>query len=143
MAMGPTTSIPMMTRMWSVGCGLAPFAPTNISFMKNLDIGGSFQYGRETPTQTQSAPKTPSNWAFFKDMTYRGQRLRYGLDGSYRLGPFKLQGELIYQTLEREKQVRVDPTTNEIVSSGGKLIDAPDYNEWGWYVLGKLAPLGR
>jgi len=114
---------------------VAPFALTNISFMKNLSFGGSFQYGRQTPTQTQSAPKLPTNWSFFQDVKYRGDRTRCGLEGYYRLGPFELQGEWIYQTLEREKQVRVDPTTNEIVSSGGKLIDAPDYNEWGWYVL--------
>ena len=76
-------------------------------------------------------------------MSYRGDRIRYGLDAAYTLGPFKLQGEWIYQTLEREKQVRVDPTTNEIVSSGGKLIDAPDYNEWGWYVLGTYFPWGN
>jgi hypothetical protein len=122
---------------------LSPFAPTNISFMKGLSFGGSFQYGRETPNQTQSGPKTPTNWAFFKDVGFRGERIRYGAEAAYTLGPFKLQGEWIYQTLEREKQVRVDPTTNEIVSSGGKLIDAPDYNEWGWYVLGTYFPWGN
>ena len=114
---------------------VAPFAPTAISIMKGLEFGGSFQYGRETPTQKWQ-PKLPTDWAFFKEMSYRGDRIRYGLDAAYKLGPFKLQGEWIYQTLEREKQVRVDPTTNEIVSSGGNLIDAPDLNAWGWYVLG-------
>jgi len=122
---------------------VAPFALTNISVMKNLSLGGSFQYGRETPTQVQPAPKLPTNWAFFKDINFRGQRERYGLEGYYRLGPFELQGEWIYQTLEREKQVRVNPDTNQIVSSGGKLIDAPDYNEWGWYVLGTYFPWGN
>jgi len=72
-------------------------------------------------------------------MTYRGDRIRYGVDAVYKLGPFKLQAEWIYQTLEREKQVRVDPTTNQIVSSGGKLINAPDLNAWGWYVLGRTS----
>ena len=114
---------------------LAPFAPTNISFMQGLSFGGSFQYGRQTPTQ-KFQPKLPTDWAFFKEMTYRGDRIRYGVDAVYKLGPFKLQAEWIYQTLEREKQVRVDPTTNQIVSSGGKLINAPDLNAWGWYVLG-------
>jgi hypothetical protein len=114
---------------------VAPFAFTEISLMKGLSLGGSFQFGRETPTQTQPAPKTPTNWAFFKDVSYRGERERYGLEGNYRLGPLELQAEWIYQRLEREKQVRVDPDTNEIVSSGGKLTNAPDYIEWGWYFL--------
>ena len=122
---------------------LNPFAPTDISFMKGLSFGGSFQYGRETPTQTQSGPKTPTNWQFFQNVSFRGERMRYGAEAAYTLGPFKLQAELIYQSLEREKQVRVDRTTHEIVSSGGKLIDAPDYNEWGWYVLGTYFPWGN
>jgi len=114
---------------------LAPFAASNLSALKGLEFGGSYQMGRQTPTQTYQ-PKLPTDWNFFKEMRYRGQRDRYGLDMAYKLGPFKLQGEWIYQSLEREKQVRVNPDTNVIVSSGGKLIDAPDLISWGWYVLG-------
>jgi phosphate-selective porin OprO/OprP len=114
---------------------LAPFAPTDISFLKGLEFGGSFETGRETPTQKYQ-PKLPTDWAFFKEIAYRGERDRYGLDMAYKLGPFKLQGEWIYERLEREKQVQVDPVTNKIVSSGGKLIDAPDLIAQGWYVLG-------
>jgi hypothetical protein len=124
---------------------LNPFAPTDISFMKGLSFGGSFQYGRETPNRTQSGPKTPTNWQFFQNVSFRGERMRYGAEAAYSLGPFKLQGELIYQSLEREKQVRVDRDTHEITSSStnSKLIDAPDYNEWGWYVLGTYFPWGN
>ena len=114
---------------------LVPFAPTEVSFLKGLEVGGSYQTGRQTPTQSYEA-KLPSDWAFFKKINYRGQRDRYGLDMAYKLGPFKVQAEWIYQVLEREKQVRVNPDTNQIVSSGGKLIDAPDLISWGWYVLG-------
>jgi len=114
---------------------LAPFAPTDIAALKGLEFGGSYQTGRQTPAQTYQ-PKLPTDWSFFKEIRYRGQRDRYGLDMAYKLGPFKLQGEWIYQSLEREKQVRVNPDTHVIVSSGGKLIDAPDLIAWGWYVLG-------
>jgi phosphate-selective porin len=113
----------------------APFAASNISALKGLEFGGSYQTGRETPTQRYQ-PKLPTDWAFFKEVNYRGGRDRYGLDMAYKVGPFKLQAEWIYQRLERENQVRVDPDTHEIVSSGGKLIDAPDLISWGWYVLG-------
>jgi hypothetical protein len=118
---------------------LAPFAPTEISFLKGLEFGGSYQAGRQTSDKLDALkyqPKLPTDWAFFKEIKYRGQRDRYGVDLGYKTGPFKLQAEWIYQRLEREKQVRVNPATNQIVSSGGKLIDAPDLISWGWYVLG-------
>ncbi len=114
---------------------LSPFVPTNVSFMKGLQFGGSMEYGIETPKQTFQ-PKLPTDWAFFRSVNYQGARNRYGADAAYTYGPFKLQGEWIYQKLERHKQVRVDPTTNQIVSSGGELINAPDLNSWGWYALG-------
>lgn len=127
---------------------LAPFAPTDIAALKGLEFGGSYETGRQTSDKLDAlkfAPKLPTDWQFFKgvdttgkvgDLTYRGQRDRYGLELLYRVGPLKLQGEWIYQRLEREKQVRVNPETNQIVSSGGKLIDGPDLIAWGWYILG-------
>jgi uncharacterized protein YneF (UPF0154 family) len=114
---------------------VAPFVPTQISLLEGLEIGGSYQTGRQTPTQSYEA-KLPTDWAFFKKINYRGQRDRYGLDMAYKVGPLKLQGEWIYQRLERERQVRINPDTKEIVSTGGKLIDAPDLISWGWYLLG-------
>jgi len=78
----------------------------------------------------------PTDWALFKEMEYGGHRDRYGLDMAHKVGPLKLQAEWIYQRLEWEKQVGVNPDTNQIVSSGRKLIDAPDLISWGWYVLG-------
>ena len=118
---------------------LAPFALTQMPVLRGFEIGGSFETGRETADTLgyyKFQPQLPTFWPFFKEITYRGQRDRYGAELAYKLGPFKLWSEFIYQSLEREKQVRVDPATSEIVNSGGKLIDAPDLIAWGWYVLG-------
>jgi len=125
---------------------LAPFATLGIPALKGLEFGGSYQAGRQTADRLdalKSQPKLPTDWAFFKEIKYRGQRDRYGVDLAYQVGSLKLQGEWILQRLEREKQVRVNPDTNEIVSSGGKLIDAPDLISWGWYVLGSYFVWGN
>ncbi len=124
---------------------VAPFAPTQISALKGLEFGGSVQTGRQTPNQSYS-PRLPTNWSLFGNnktsFSYRGQRDRYALEASYKWGPLTLRGEWIYQRLERENQVRVDPTTNAI-SSSGELMDAPDLISWGWYVLGSYFVWGN
>jgi len=120
---------------------LAPFVTSDVAVVKGLEIGGSYQFGRQLKYEFQ--PKLPTDWAMFKKTTCRGDRERYGVDLAYKIGPFKLQGEYIYQRAEREKQVRVNPSTHKIVSSGGKLIDAPDLITQGWYVLGTLFVWGN
>ncbi len=107
---------------------LAPFAPTDTPALKGFEFGGSFQTGRETAdtlSYYKFQPLLPTFWPFFKEITYRGQRDRYGAELAYKFGPFKLWSELIYQMLEREKQARVNPVTNQIVSSGGQLSMPP------------------
>jgi phosphate-selective porin len=121
---------------------LAPFVSTDATAVKGLEIGASYQFGRQTDgnkttsTSYKFQPKLPTDWAFYQEIKHRGERERLGLDMVYKIGRFKLQAEYIYQRLAREKQVRINPATNRIVSSGGKLIDAPDFIAQGWYVLG-------
>jgi len=118
---------------------LTPFALTTATALKGLELGGSLQTGRETAdtlSYYKFQPMLPTFWPFFKEVTYRGQRDRFGAELAYKLGPFKLWSEFVYQKLEREKQVRVNE--DNIINGPGptRLIDAPDLTAWGWYVLG-------
>ena len=104
---------------------LAPFKQSDITWLRNLHVGGDVAWGEQTvtsgPTPQSLRGRTDGTFVFFNRIPTRGDRLRYSGEVAYYTGPFTIYGEYIQSEEERKG-----------LGTGGR--DLPDLFGRGWYV---------
>lgn len=104
---------------------LAPFKQSDVTWLRNLQVGGDVAWGEQTvtsgPTPQSLRGRTDGQFVFFNRINTRGDRLRFSAEAAYYTGPFALYGEYIESREEREG-----------LGAGGR--DLPDLYGRGWYV---------
>ncbi len=89
----------------------SPFQRSDNKFIKGFHVGGSFTYGRENMNLehqrsawwNKGTIKTPGGVTVYKlgnDVSQNGNRLRWGAEVYWNMGPFALQGEWLQVTLD-------------------------------------------
>jgi phosphate-selective porin OprO/OprP len=101
-----------------------PFRTSDSFWLKGLQLAGNVTWGNQdgsTSAQGRTIGRTNNRFRFFAPQTTRGERLRYGGDLAWLIGPAALKFEYDVQTNEREGQ-----------GPGGVNLD--DVTATGWYV---------
>jgi phosphate-selective porin OprO and OprP len=101
-----------------------PFRTSDSFWLKGLQLAGNVTWGNQdgsTSAQGRTIGRTINRFRFFAPQTTRGERLRYGGDLAWLIGPAALKFEYDVQTNEREGQ-----------GPGGVNLD--DVTATGWYV---------
>jgi phosphate-selective porin OprO/OprP len=104
--------------------GFAPFRSSNSLWLKGLQFAGNVTWGNQdgsTSAQGRTIGRTINRFRFFAPQTTRGERLRYGGDLAWLIGPASLKFEYDVQVDERKGQ-----------GPGGVNLD--DVTAKGWYV---------
>ena len=112
---------------------LAPFRASNLFWWKGLQFAGNVTWGNQDGSS--SAPgrtigRTINRFTFFAPQTTRGERLRYGGDLAWLIGPASLKFEYDVQTNDRDG-----------LGPGGSNLD--DVTATGWYVSGTYVLTGE
>jgi len=111
-----------------------PFSIEPDSPFKALSLGASFQVGDQpfNPDGGRARFLTRADRAVIFNAATRGIRQRYGFDLRYDLGPFSLQGELLY---ERQERKRILTSGGVVASTAGEgEEDASDLERSGGYL---------
>src|SRR5918996_208854 len=101
----------------------APFRTSDSFWLKGLQFAGNITWGNQgeaTSAQGRTSARTANRFRFFAPQTTRGERLRYGGDLAWLLGPAALKFEYDVQTNEREG-----------LGAGGSDLD--EVTATGWY----------
>jgi phosphate-selective porin OprO/OprP len=110
-----------------------PFRTSDSIWFKGLELAGNLTWGdqgRSTSAQGRTSARTNNRFRFFAPQTTRGERLRYGGDLAWLIGPAALKFE--YDVQENERQG---------LGSGGSDLD--DVTATGWYVSGTYILTGE
>jgi phosphate-selective porin OprO and OprP len=100
-----------------------PFRASESFWLKGIQFAGNVTWGNQdgsTSAQGRMTARTTNRFRFFAPQTTRGERLRYGGDLAWFLGPAALKFEYDVQTNEREG-----------LGTGGSNLD--DVTATGWY----------
>jgi phosphate-selective porin OprO/OprP len=111
----------------------APFRTSDSFWLKGLQFAGNITWGNQgeaTSAQGRTSARTANRFRFFAPQTTRGERLRYGGDLAWLLGPAALKFEYDVQTNEREG-----------LGSGGGDLD--EVTATGWYASGTYVLTGE
>jgi phosphate-selective porin OprO/OprP len=101
----------------------APFRGSDSRWLKGLQFAGDLTWGnqdRSTSAQGRTSARTTNRFRFFAPQTTRGERLRYGGDLAWLIGPAALKFEYDVQMNERKG-----------LGAGGSDLD--DVTATGWY----------
>jgi phosphate-selective porin OprO/OprP len=112
---------------------LAPFRSSDSFWLKGLQFAGNVTWGNQdshSSAQGRTIGRTTNRFTFFAPQTARGERLRYGGDFAWLLGPASLKFEYDVQTNERKE-----------LGPGGADLD--DVTATGWYVSGTYVLTGE
>jgi phosphate-selective porin OprO and OprP len=112
---------------------LAPFRNSDEFWLKGLQIAVNVTWGnqdRATSAQGRTSARTPNRFRFFAPQTTDGNRVRYGGDLAWFLGPAALKFEYDVQMDERNG-----------LGPGGSDLD--DVTATGWYVSGTYVLTGE
>ncbi len=114
--------------------GFNPFSLEPDSPFKALSLGASFQVGDQPFNLDGGRARflTRADRAVIFNAVTRGFRQRYGFDLRYDLGPFSLQGELLYERQERERILTPDGRVASTAGEGEE--DASDLERSGGYL---------
>jgi phosphate-selective porin OprO/OprP len=110
-----------------------PFRISDSFWLKGLQLAGNVTWGNQdgsTSAQGRMTARTSNRFRFFAPQTTRGERLRYGGDLAWLLGPAAVKFEYDVQTNERDGQ-----------GPGGSNLD--DVTATGWYVSGTYVLTGE
>jgi phosphate-selective porin OprO and OprP len=102
----------------------APFRTSDSYWLKGLQLAGNVTWGNQdshSSAQGRTIGRTINRFRFFAPQTARGERLRYGGDLAWLIGPAGLKFEYDVQTNERQG-----------LGAGG--VDLDDVTATGWYV---------
>jgi len=102
----------------------SPFRTSNSFWLKGLQFAGNVTWGNENNLTTppgRTIARTPNRFTFFASQNTRGDRLRYGGDFAWWVGPASLKFQYDVQTNERNG-----------LGPGGTNLD--DVTASGWYV---------
>ena len=111
----------------------SPFRTSNSFWLKGLQFAGNVTYGDEGNLPTapgQTIARTPNRFTFFASQNAQGNRLRYGGDFAWWVGPASLKFEYDVQTNQR----------NGLGPGGTNLADV---TAKGWYVSGTYVLTGE
>jgi phosphate-selective porin OprO/OprP len=101
-----------------------PFRSSDSFWLKGLQLAGNVTWGnqdRSNSAQGRTIGRTPNRFTFFAAQAARGERLRYGCDLAWLIGPASLKFEYDVQSNERNG-----------LGPGGTNLD--DVTATGWYV---------
>lgn len=100
-----------------------PFKQIDVAWLKSLHLGGDVTWGNEGDRKNGSLQgKTDGQFAFFRSIDTRGNRLRYSGEAAYYYGPFTIYGEYVQSREQRKAGGVIGP------------FDKPDLIGRGWYV---------
>jgi phosphate-selective porin OprO and OprP len=111
----------------------APFRSSDSFWLKGLQLAGNVTWGNQdssSSAQGRTIGRTINRFRFFAPQTTRGERVRYGGDLKWLLGPAALKFEYDVQTDERNG-----------LGPGG--VDLDDVTATGWYVSGTYVLTGE
>jgi phosphate-selective porin OprO and OprP len=111
----------------------APFRTSDSFWLKGLQFAGNITWGNQdgsSSAQGRTSARTINRFRFFAPQDTRGDRLRYGGDLAWLIGPAALKFEYDVQTDERQGQ-----------GPGGSNLD--DVTATGWYVSGTYVLTGE
>src|SRR5262249_22777522 len=83
---------------------LAPLKTSNNFWFKGFQIAGDFTWGNQGSSrsaQGRTSARTPTRFTFFAAQPTRGDRLRYGVDLAWLVGPAAVKFEYDVQTNDR------------------------------------------
>ncbi len=113
-----------------------PFQFAGIPALSKFHVAGHATFGDQDVNPAPSPPpanslqgRTDGRFVFFPRVASRGDRLRYGFEAVYALGPFGLYGEYIRTEQERN----LNPDNSNIGDLEGE----------GWYVAGTFFVTGE
>jgi phosphate-selective porin OprO and OprP len=112
---------------------VSPFRGSDSFWLKGLQLAGNVTWGnqdRSTSAQGRTSARTTNRFAFFAPQPTRGERLRYGGDLAWLVGPAALKFEYDVQENERSG-----------LGAGGSDLD--DVTATGWYVSGTYVLTGE
>jgi phosphate-selective porin OprO and OprP len=111
----------------------SPFRNSQSFWLKGLQFAGNVTWGNEdssTSPAGQTIARTPNRFTFFASQTARGDRLRYGGDFAWWVGPASVKFEYDVQTNQRNG-----------LGPGGVNLD--EVTAKGWYVSGTWVVTGE
>jgi phosphate-selective porin OprO and OprP len=111
----------------------SPFRSSDSVWLKGLQLAGNVTWGNQDSSmsaQGRTIGRTINRFRFFAPQTTRGERLRYGGDLAWLIGPAALKFEYDVQTDERRG-----------LGPGGVNLD--DVTARGWYVSGTYVLTGE
>jgi phosphate-selective porin OprO and OprP len=111
----------------------APFRTSKSFWLKGLQFAGNVTWGGESNLTTppgQTIARTPNRFTFFASQNAQGDRLRYGGDFAWWVGPASLKFEYDVQTNQRNG-----------LGPGGTNLD--EVTASGWYVSGTYVMTGE
>lgn len=103
---------------------LVPFRASNNFWLKGIQVGGNFTWGNQSSrpsAQGRTGARTSNRFTYFATQPTRGDRLRYGGDLVWLVGPAALKFEYSVQT-------------NERIGLGPGRVDLDEVRAEGWYV---------
>jgi phosphate-selective porin OprO/OprP len=110
-----------------------PFRSSDSFWLKGLQLAGNVTWGNQdnsSSAQGRTIGRTINRFRFFAPQATRGERLRYGGDLAWLIGPAALKFEYDVQTDERKG-----------LGPGGVNLD--DVTAMGWYVSGTYVLTGE
>jgi phosphate-selective porin OprO and OprP len=103
---------------------LAPWKPSDNFWLKGFQIASDVTWGNESTLSTpqgRTLARTPNRFTYFAAQPAQGDRLRYGVDLAWLIGPASVKFEYDWQT-------------NQRLSLGPGGSDLPKVWDKGWYV---------
>lgn len=103
---------------------LVPFKESNNFWLKGIQVSGNFTWGNQSSrpsAQGRTGARTANRFTYFAAQPTRGDRLRYGDDLVWLVGPAALKFEYSAQT-------------NERIGLGPGRVDLDEVRAEGWYV---------
>src|SRR5262249_53593721 len=103
---------------------LAPWNPSDNFWLKGFQVAGDVTWGNQSDFSTpagRTLARTPNRFTYFAAQPAQGDRLRYGVDLAWLVGPASVKFEYDVQTNQRRG-----------LGLGGS--DLPKVRDKGWYV---------
>lgn len=100
---------------------LAPFKASNNFWLKGFQIAGDFTWGNQSSSrsaQGRTGARTPNRFVYFAAQPMRGDRLRYGGDLAWLVGPAAVKFEYDIQTNERRGLGPMGSDLDKVMAKG-------------------------